>query len=147
MEENKQKEIIKYFLKKEILLSKGFINSIPEDFKPEEIIKTILQTRNSNTFLILTSDILKMIDKESKLDINWFDFDKAKVLLEKGENKNLYFKFIEFLDSEDITQTSKYPVNIIFSYKIIYYLIFYLFISYFKLKSIYFYIMLFYYIN
>ncbi|MEE9525888.1 MAG: DNA-directed DNA polymerase II small subunit [Candidatus Woesearchaeota archaeon] len=118
MEQEKQKEIIKYFLKKEILLSKGFLDSLTEDFNPNSLNKSLSQNLKSKIFLFLSSDVKKMIDKQASMDLNWHDFDKARVLLEKGKNKDLYFKFVEFLDSEEIaSDSSKYPVNIVFSYK------------------------------
>ena len=113
MEREKQKEIVKYFLKKEILLSQDFLDSLSEDFSPHPLRNTLSK---SNTFLVLTSDVAKMIDKEAELDINWLDFDKAKTLFEKGGPKELYFKFLEFSRTEEINEP-KAPVNILFSYK------------------------------
>ena len=113
MEKQKKQEIVKYFLKKEILLSSDFLDSLSEDFASEDLSK--LNNLSLSNFLVLTSDVVKMMDKDTKLDINWIDFDKARVLFEKQENKELYLKFIDVLRTEDIS--SKKSVKVTFSYQ------------------------------
>ncbi|MBR9692070.1 DNA-directed DNA polymerase II small subunit [Candidatus Woesearchaeota archaeon] len=117
MEKEKLKETVNYFLKRDILLSKDFLDSLTEDFNIESLNEKISNNTKSNLFLVLTEDSVSIINKENNADINWMDFDKARVLFEKGENKNPYFKFIEFLRGEEIRDSSKFPINVVFSYK------------------------------
>jgi len=118
MEKEKQKEIINYFLKKEILLSQDFLNSLAEDFSPEGLNQAISQNLGASGILVLTSDVIKMVDKGAELDTNWVDFEKARVLFEKGENKSLYFKFIDFQRAEEVDKAKQASsVNVLFSYK------------------------------
>jgi len=118
MELEKQKDIVKYFLNKEILLSKEFLDSLTKDFDSKKLYISLSKKLHSKNFLVLTSDVKKMIDKEISLDMNWLDFDKARVLFEKEGNKEIYFKFVDFLRSENINVSSdQSKIKIISSYQ------------------------------
>ena len=51
MKLEKQKQIVNYFLDKDILISKGFLNSLTDDFNPEEILKLLSKNPKTATLL------------------------------------------------------------------------------------------------
>ncbi|MBD3354603.1 DNA-directed DNA polymerase II small subunit [Candidatus Woesearchaeota archaeon] len=118
MEIEKQKKIVNYFLKKEIFLSQGFLDSLTDDFEPSDFYSLLFKKLKSRNFLMLTSDVKKMVDQDAPLDMNWVDFDNARVSFEKGKNKEVYFKFVDFLHSEDVdNKPESQNIKIINSYE------------------------------
>jgi len=112
---SKKKGIIDFFLKKNILVSFDFINQLTEK-NIEELYNTILEKIKSDDFLILNKDLNELLKKTEKIDINWLDLEKSKALLEKGKNKEIYQRFIEYLTKKEKPKLEE-PVKILFSYK------------------------------
>lgn len=121
-----RKEAVVFFLSKNILLSKTFFSS----FQPENInliYSLLLKKVDLKSFLYFNEELKEILPVVNFMNINWFEFEKARVLLEKYNQDNTYKKFVEYLkQKEDIKKLSKAinydynkqaPVKIIFSYE------------------------------
>jgi DNA polymerase II small subunit len=117
MQEPTKKEIVNILLKKGILVSPEFL----EQLKNQNInifLKKIQSKLSSQDFLVVNNEINKIIKK----DINWLDLEKSKVLSEKGKNKEIYPKFIEYATQQEKKNASPAPTGnlrtkVVFSYK------------------------------
>ncbi|MBA3064790.1 hypothetical protein FP803_05110, partial [Candidatus Woesearchaeota archaeon] len=116
MKENisKQKEVVNFFLKNNLLISPDFIDKITSETDSEKLYNLVSNKIISNDFLLLNNDIHQRLLNKNIQDINWFEFERLKVLYEKGRDKILYHKFIDYFD---ITKSNEEPdVKILFSY-------------------------------
>ncbi|MCK4522209.1 MAG: metallophosphoesterase, partial [Nanoarchaeota archaeon] len=116
-----EKEIIDFFLSKNILLNKEVINKFIEKEIDIDIFYNILKDKiKSDSFLVLDKDIEELLTKIDNLDINWKEFEKSLVMAEKGDKK-LYNKFINYLEKEKkekpAEKEEENKVKIVFSYK------------------------------
>ena len=117
---DRKKEIIKFFLEKNILINKDIINKLYEkEIDLSLFYNTIKDKINSNSFLILDKHIDQFL-KSNKKDINWKEYDKSVVLAEKGDKK-LHEKFTHAIEEKTTpsrkTEEQKKDVKIIFSYE------------------------------
>ena len=116
MKENisKQKEVVTFFLKNSLLISPDFIDKITPETDSEKLYDLISNKIISNDFLLLNNDIHQRLSNKNIQDINWFEFERLKVLYEKGRDKILYHKLIDYFN---ITKINEKPdVKILFSY-------------------------------
>ena len=106
MNEDKKKEIVKSFLKKNLLINPTFFDEFNEDSAQVKFDK--------KDFVVVTKDSWKIVGK----DVNWTELDNSFVMLEKEKNKTVYGKFIDFL-TKDAPQvkTENSPVKVVFSYE------------------------------
>jgi len=116
-----KRKVILFFLKKNILLSDDMLNQdLDSDFY--DLVKEKI---NSNDFLILNNDLKNLLEKANQIDLNWFELERSKVLLEKKKDDKIYPKFMEYLsDQKRILGEKKKKeeesygnVKIIFSYQ------------------------------
>lgn len=128
-----KKEIISFFLEKGILIGSDFLDNIDNAFDINYFYKLILDKINSKELLIINKDLKHILGKITKLDLNWYDLEKFKVLSEKKKDGVLYNKFIEYiLNQEEVggggkrkgkekenseTIENKNNVKILFNYK------------------------------
>ena len=110
-----KKEVVNFFLKKEILLSSDVLGSIDET-NFERIHSLILNKVKSHKFLFLNKDLNDALNDLPHLDINWLDLEKSKALLEKGKDNKVYNQFIKFLYTQKI-KAKEEKVKIIYSYE------------------------------
>jgi DNA polymerase II small subunit len=120
-QENIKKEIVSLLLKNNILVSPDFLKDIKEDLDPKKILSYISEKASSSQFLVMNEEINKLLDKLPK-EVNWKDFDKARVLFEKEKKPEAYEKFIEALGEEKKEEVEKKEcplnsVNVLFSYE------------------------------
>ncbi len=88
---NKQ-ELIENFLDKNYLVSPDFFDDYDED---EEILFKLNGRTNP---LVLNKDLCFILKKNNKiLEINWLEFEKSRVLLEKGRDSKIYQSFLDIL--------------------------------------------------
>lgn len=114
--EQATKNVVNFFLGKEILISPDIIKELSGDDLINQH-KKIIEKIKSNDFLILNKDINELLTKLPQIDISWFDLEKSKALFEKGIDKKLYNKFISYLISEGGKEpTKKEEVKVLFSY-------------------------------
>ena len=87
-------EKVSFFLKRGFLLNQDILENINEDF----IEKLNYCFNSENKPVVLTKDLYEAINKEDfNFDINWIDFEKARVNFEKGIEKEIYFTFCNLL--------------------------------------------------
>ena len=66
-----------------------------------DIIQELITNKiKSDKFLLLSKDLNELLKKLDLVDINWFDLEKAKTMLEKGKDGKIYQKFIDFAITE-----------------------------------------------
>ncbi|HHI04165.1 MAG TPA: DNA-directed DNA polymerase II small subunit [Candidatus Woesearchaeota archaeon] len=112
---SKQKEVVSFFLKNNILISPDFINEINIEYDTEKLNNLILKKITSDEFLLLNKDMHGVLLNKNIPDINWPEFEKSKVLSEKGRNNKIYLKFVDYLNAREYKKES--DVKILFSYK------------------------------
>ena len=114
---SKKKEIIDFFLKKDILIGSDLLEHLAE-LDPNELQKNIFSKIKSADFLVLNKDLNDLLAKHELLDTNWFDIEKSLVLLEKGKDNKLYKRMLDFLSAETKeTKQEEQKINILFSYE------------------------------
>ncbi len=101
--------LINQYFEKKILLNKEILDlSISE-----EILNSL---DDNSSLLVLNKEIISILT-EGKKDIDWQEFDKYKVNIEKGRKPELYFNLVNNIKQE-ISANSNYthPLKIISSY-------------------------------
>jgi len=115
---SKQKEVVSFFLNNNIFISPDIINEINTGEYIEKLNNLILNKITSDEFLLLNKDIHNLLLNKNIPDINWLEFERSKVLSEKGRDDKLYKKFIDYLIGEEKEiKLNMSDVKIIFSYK------------------------------
>jgi DNA polymerase II small subunit len=110
---NIKKELVNYFLEKNLLLSPDFFNQ--KEINQEKIDNLIQSNLDKQNLLLMDQNIINILEKNKST--HWLEFDKSKVLFEKGINKKIYERFIEFKEPESqIKQEFKSNIKILFSY-------------------------------
>lgn len=99
MEIKTKKQIIEFFLKNGLLLSQGAIDFLKDKDLQEELENLITKV-DTKKFILISKDILEHFKDLDEVNINWLDFDKAKVLVEKNKSSKMYEKFIDHLSQE-----------------------------------------------
>ncbi len=116
---NKKKDVVDFFLDKEILVSSDFVNNIINDeIKREDVNTERLNELRSSNLLILDKNLIKI--KNLKFSI--IEFNRFKVFYEKNQNKVLFNKFIDSLlnikeEKKIEIKKDPTPVNVLFSYE------------------------------
>ena len=94
--ENGRGKIINCFLERGFLLSPGFFDVFNEDFA-EKILNGLDKLKSKP--LILNDDLcLILMDEGIKSEVNWLEFDKSRMMVEKGLSKKSYFLFLDIID-------------------------------------------------
>ena len=92
----KKKQAVDFFIKKDILLSQDILEILNE--KDFESIHTLIKDKiKSPSFLLLNKDLTEALKNLSNIDINWFELEKSKALLEKGKDNKIYQQFMKFI--------------------------------------------------
>ena len=116
----REKDIVSFFLKKNILISSDILSQLKTG-ELDEIYQSIKNKIKSSDFLFLTKDLKEILNKAGLIDTNWLDLEKSRVLLEKGKNEKTYGQFISFLAKGEIRpkeeQKPEAEVKIITSYQ------------------------------
>ena len=119
---SKRKEIIDFFLKKNILLSSDILGALDEKIDASQLHSQISEKINTDGFLILNKDIISLLGKSMKADINWGDLEKTRALTEKGKSQKAYSEFIKYIGAQQPKESSsktteQYAVNMVFNYE------------------------------
>lgn len=110
-----KKQVVDFFLKKDILLSSDLLDSLNE--KDLNSTYTLIANKiKSTNFLFLNKDLNDALKNLSHLDINWQDLEKSKALLEKGRDNKIYNQFIKFIHTQKAKKKEE-KVKIIYSYQ------------------------------
>ncbi len=115
-----KKELVNTFLKKGLLLSSEVFEDM-ENIKNFEKIDALTTPQNTKEISVLNLDTKEILDMGKKLDVNWVELDKLKVLLEKGKNTKNYKNFINYflskLEQPKNKIEDKGNVKILYSYE------------------------------
>ncbi|MBW3003639.1 metallophosphoesterase [Candidatus Woesearchaeota archaeon] len=93
----KKKQIVDFFLKRNILVSNDFLNTIDTSKEVGEVDE-LLKNNVSEDILILNPDLAEL---NMNKDINWKEFEKSKAFLEKGKG-TAYNKFLDYINKEEL---------------------------------------------
>ena len=99
---------MEFFLKDNILISSDIFVQLDEA-ELYNAHKIIMADTKTSDFLILNNDIKNLFCKSRHLEVNWLDLEKSMVLLEKGKNKKVYKRFIDYLTSP---KTEEKPIKV-----------------------------------
>jgi DNA polymerase II small subunit len=102
-------ETVKFFLEKGHLVSPDFFESDRLEINNNKLLDLIKEKiKSSDKPLIINKDFVRLINQTHLLlDINWKEFEKTKVLSEKGKDKRLYNTFLEILNYDGSEQKKK----------------------------------------
>jgi len=92
--ENKKK-IINHFLEKDFLISENLLDKIISS----NIDYESFDKKEDN--IILNEDIYSHFEDENIKGIDWKEFEKFKVMDEKGKNKEIYKKFLNMIEQDE----------------------------------------------
>ncbi|MAG50283.1 DNA polymerase II [archaeon] len=112
---HKENNLVSFFLDKGYLISPDFIDKLDSKFNKEYffdlIDKKILSKEKP---IILNNDLKTVLNNgNSNLDINWFEFENSKALLEKGKDGKIYTTFLDILQSNISDDKKKLLKNIL----------------------------------
>lgn len=90
--------IIKTLMENNFLASPDFLNLVPDDFDVEDfIVKTKKITENGP--VVLNNDLFLLLNSGEKQEgINWQEFEKSRVELEKGRDSAVYNTFLDIMN-------------------------------------------------
>jgi len=93
-----KQELVRWFLSKNFLVSPDFLDNF--DLDKDVFLKMInSKLRDKNKPFVLTKDLLDIFKKTMFVpEINWTEFEKSRVFLEKGKNGKVYRTFLNILD-------------------------------------------------
>ena len=93
----KIKEKLNNLLEKGFLISPDMLENISKEHE-EEIIKNIENSIiTKEKPIIITNELCKAVSNDSKININWVDFEKSKTFLEKGRDSKIYNTFLNII--------------------------------------------------
>jgi len=93
-------QLIEFFSEKGYLVSPDFLKNLPEDFDREKFLKLLEKyVKTKEDLVILNKDLYENLFKENNVfDLNWNEFDNAKVLKEKGKDNKIYSTFLDIIN-------------------------------------------------
>jgi len=113
-----KREIVEHFLKEGVLLSADVLEKISNKLTLRELTKLLSEKTSSQEILTITDDIQQLLQKKKRLNINWQEFEKARVQFEKNRNIEVYNKFMQYMDLADEPELDKPrgSIKVLFSY-------------------------------
>ncbi len=97
-----KRDVVDYFLKKDILLNSSVLDYIDSHNKDE--VYELIKLKTDNNFLVLNKDIHSLLKKTEKLNVDWFQLDSSFAVVEKEGDSSLYTKL---LPKESAAKTQK----------------------------------------
>jgi DNA polymerase II small subunit len=119
----KKKELVKLFIKNNILISPDLLDSLNEEASTEKILEQVKTKISSEEFLILNKDLNNFLITKDKIEVNFKELDKTKASAEKNNDERAYKGFLGYINTEDHrlkkseTIEDDTKVNVLFSYK------------------------------
>ena len=103
-------DVVDSFIKKGFLLS-------PDVFVEKDFNTTYLNLVNTKILskekpVVIGSDLLKGISKRGISGVNWIEFEKSKVLCERGKTNKVYNSFMELMFHEKSNEEQTVPVPV-----------------------------------
>ena len=93
-------QLIEFFSEKGYLVSPDFLKGLPEDFDKEKFLNLLEKyIKTKKDFVILNKEVYEVLLKEEDIfDLNWYEFDNAKVLKEKGKDNKIDSTFLDIIN-------------------------------------------------
>lgn len=110
----KKKEVVSFLLEKGVIVSQDFLEAL-EDEDTVQRIYTAFSSSNQD-LLFLNKDLHRFLGKAPELDLNFKEFEKAATVYEKTKNKDMYDKFISYVDLNLHEKDEPKKVEVINSY-------------------------------
>jgi DNA polymerase II small subunit len=110
-----KKQVVDFFLKKDILLSSDILDAINQS-DLEHTHNLISDKIKSEKFLFLNKDLNEALKNLPTIDINWEELEKSKALLEKGKDNKIYNQFIKYLYTQKAKKKDE-KIKIVYSYE------------------------------
>ena len=85
MQEIVSKEVIEYFIDKDILISADLINSL-NSINKTQVYYSLLKKTKTDFLAVLNKELLDNLSKNKSININWVVFDSAKTMKEKDKD-------------------------------------------------------------
>lgn len=98
MTENIKKEVLESFLEKGFLLSPDILDE--EGFDSDFLNLVDARILSKDKPVVIGLDIYKGVSKKGVSGINWIEFEKSRVLHEKGKTNRVYSSFLELIFDE-----------------------------------------------
>jgi len=110
-----QKQVVHFFLSRNLLLSPDFFQRVPPEFSHEAFSEQ--HGKLLPNLMVLTADIRQMFLEKGRVEVHWPELERSRVLLEKKKDEKIYAKFLEFIYSQDAhPPASPSPVQVLISY-------------------------------
>ncbi len=94
-------EIVNLFMSRGFLPSPEILEEIPDDALEENIGEINSKFLAKNRPIVMSKELFDIaVGKKSLTSIDWLEFEKAKVLQERGENGRVYDAFLGLLERE-----------------------------------------------
>jgi hypothetical protein len=107
-----KKEIIQKFLQSGYLISPEFFEN--NNFEVNNLVISLDQNfQDKKGPLIIDNQVLNLISSTHQ-EFSWVEFEKAKVLFEKGRDEESYKNFIKLISKKDLDQQT-IPENVCIS--------------------------------
>ncbi len=92
-------QVVNYYLKKGFLVSPDLLTSLTSEIQEKVPKLANEKIKNSKHLAVLNKDLFYLINHSlSKLEINWSEFEKSRLLLEKGKDTKNYKTFLDLMD-------------------------------------------------
>jgi len=118
MDKEASKEVVKYFLDKDILISADLLDVLPS-LKSESVYNSLQCKTNTDLLAIFNKELLENLGKNKEMDLNWIGFDAAKASAEKHKDSDKYSNIkdsFEVYKKQEIKLEKKRNVKVISSY-------------------------------
>lgn len=103
--------VITSFLEKGYLLSPDLVQEFDEFFNEEDLLRLIQKKIPNQKPLVLNKELYTILKKANTISsINWLEFEKSKVALEKGKKGKVYQTFLDILEY-DVNEEKKEKLN------------------------------------
>tara|TARA_Y100000310_G_C20637392_1_gene791933 strand:- start:245 stop:1882 length:1638 start_codon:yes stop_codon:yes gene_type:complete len=95
MSDDRKKEFLTSFMEKGYLLAPDVFENT--DFSPDflDMVDTRILTKEKP--LVIVNDIYESVSKKGVSGINWMEFEKSRVLHERGKTNRLYSSFLDLI--------------------------------------------------
>ncbi len=108
MKKEINKEILESFLDKGYLLAPDIVEEDGFDSDFLHLVDTKILSKDKP--VVIGSDIYKGVSRKGVSGINWIEFEKSRVLHEKGKTNRLYSSFLELIFDEPQEENLGYSV-------------------------------------
>lgn len=90
--------IVSFFIENNVLVSPDFLENVTDEFNKDKFFG-LFQRKLKEKPLVLNNDLFLVVSNiEQVFDLKWGEFERSRVLLEKGRDNALYNTFLDLMD-------------------------------------------------